>query len=291
MRPGGALVAVLLVAAAVAPARAQDCAGDVVRVEDGASLAFSEVLDQAAKAGTLILGERHGVEAHPQAAACLLALLPTPTTLVVEQIARDRQGVIATWRADHPETADGLGAALEWWRSGWPAWRVYRPLFAAAWRARVDVVAADKSADDDARLSVKLADLGARGERLVADWSEAMRVAQCGLPSPQEARKSGREQALRDIGFVETLGARDGPVLFYAGRSHARRDRSVPSLLAEAGRPALVVSLQETQADGQPVDRAKVLADARGRFDLVWFVGVSREGDACSRLRAKGLIP
>lgn len=285
-----ALLCGLLAAASASSALAQTCAGDVVRVEDGAPLAFSEVLDLAAKAGTTILGERHGVEAHPQAAACLLALLPISPTLVVEQIGRERQSVVEGWRADHPETVDGLGAKLEWWKTGWPAWRIYRPLLAAAWRARVEVAAADKSAADDARLSAKLSELGPRGEKLVADWAEAMRVAQCGLPSPQEALKAGREQALRDMSFVETLRDRSGPTLFFAGRSHARRDRSVPALLSDAGRPALVVALQETMAGGQSVERAKILSEARGRYDLIWFVGVSREGDACTRLREKGLI-
>lgn len=290
MRARVALLAGLIAANAATPARAQGCAGDVVRVADGAPLPFSEVLDLAAKAGTVVLGERHGVEAHPLAAACLLSLLPVAPVLVVEQIGRDRQSLVESWRAEHPETVDGLGARLEWWRTGWPAWRVYRPLFAAAWRARVDLVAADKSASDHARLSKALAELGRRGEKLVADWGEAMRVAQCGLPSPEEALKAGREQALRDMSFVETLGGRERPILFYAGRSHARRDRSVPSLLPDAGRSALVVALHETQAGGQPVDRAKAMSEARGRYDLVWFVGVSREGDACARLREKGLI-
>ena len=38
------------------------------------------------------------------------------------------------------------------------------------------------------------------------------------------------------------------------------------------------------------MDRAAVLAEAKGRYDYVWFTGVAEQGDACERLRSKGLI-
>jgi uncharacterized iron-regulated protein len=309
---------------AQAPApTAEACAGEIVDAAAGTPLTFDAMLARASAAKVTIVGERHGVEAHPKAAACLLGALarawpqadaPSAAVvgaLVLEQVERRRQAAIEAFRAEFPETVDGLGARLEWWRTGWPAWRIYQPLLAAAWRARVDVLAADVSSQDvssqdvssqdvssqdvssqdGAHLGERLAELGARGDQIVATWAEATKIAQCGLLSEEEARKAGRDQALRDLGFVELLERRDGPALFYAGRAHARRDRAVPALLEAAGRSTFVVALQETHAEGVAIDRARALADARGRFDAVWFVGASREGDACDRLRRKGLIP
>jgi hypothetical protein len=42
---------------------------------------------------------------------------------------------------------------------------------------------------------------------------------------------------------------------------------------------------------GVVTDRAKVLAEAKGRYDYIWFTGTADRPDACERLRSKGLIP
>ena len=33
------------------------------------------------------------------------------------------------------------------------------------------------------------------------------------------------------------------------------------------------------------------LAEAKGRFDVVWFTGIAEQPDACERLRSKGPLP
>ena len=93
----------------------------------------------------LAIGERHGVEEHPRAAGCLLASISKRAnyTLVLEHLDPAQQVVLDQYRLDHPEVVDGLGTALKWWTSGWPAWSIYKPLFETAWLGRAPILAGD----------------------------------------------------------------------------------------------------------------------------------------------------
>jgi len=253
------------------------------------------------------------VRAHPEAAACLLGAVMAARTastapaagssgivspeVVLEMLAADQQPVVDGYRAAHPEVADGLGAALKWWETGWPAWSVYLPLIEQAWRTRSILRAGDmaKAASplDERQLSQAF---GKQLPVVRASWAAAMKAAHCDLIDDAKASELATRQASRDVAMaaaVSTVVATQRPVLLYAGRAHVRSDRAVGLLLgARHGKNAPVtVALQETAEAGVPIDRAKVLAEARGRYDYVWLTGVAEQPGACDRLRARGLLP
>jgi uncharacterized iron-regulated protein len=311
-------------ASAAAPATATgmpstSCGGDLISVASGATVTLSAVVTEITKAGVVALGERHGVRAHPQAAACLLRTLaaaqaaaparstaPSPAkpsaapALVMEMLTADQQPVVDKFRQLHPEVMDGLGTELKWWETGWPAWPVYAPLIDTAWRTRAPVRGGDlgKAAKPMTAEAVTAA-LGAAAPATVASWSAAMKTAHCDLIDDAKSAELARKQVSRDVSMADAVAAsrKTGAVtLLYAGRAHVRKDRSVPLLLAGStgptgpSQPAVAVALQETTIAGKPIDRAAALADAKGRYDYVWFTGVAEQGDACERLRSKGLI-
>jgi len=288
--------ALVLCAAALFFSVASDaCEGRIVRVADGADVPFAEFRRKAAAARVVALGERHGVAAHPRAAACLLSELVqdgAPVSLAVEHIASDRQTIVEAVRAANPETPDRLGVALRWWETGWPAWKVYAPLFAAAWRHRLPVIAADRPPGRPLPPAAEVvAELGPGGRAVLASWTKSLRQARCGLGDAAELRRAAVAQAARDLHFATFVRAGGDRVLFFAGRAHVRLDRGLSERISIAPDKLLSVALQETATGDGPVDVRARLADANGRFDFVWLIGETRDQPVCARLRRLGLLP
>lgn len=279
------------------PACASDlvCDGEIANVATGGKAAVSEVVALAMTKGIVALGERHGVEAHPKAAACLLRHLGemAQTSLVVEHLRQDQQAALATFREKYPETASGLGPHLRWWESGWPSWKVYAPLFDMAWSQKIVVLGGDAArgepVPDEAGFQKRF---GSKGTEWARQWGSAMAEAQCGLASAEATQEQGRQQVVRDHAMAEAVTSVTTPVvLFYAGRAHVRKDRSAIGFLEAKNRQSLSISLQEVPRDASPAFREEILREARGRFDFVWFAGsASPNSSPCENLRQKGWI-
>lgn len=284
-----ALAAVMGIAAGTV--RAEECAGSLVRVADIAIVAPSRFVAGLDSKASVLLGERHGIAGHGEAAGCLVRLIgqDRPVTVVMEHLRQDQQGAVDSYRDTHPELAGGLGKHLKWWETGWPAWRNYAPLFDAVWSVRAGLFAGDVAkgapAPDASDLTRSL------GEKafVVKAWSDAMDEAHCGLADKAHLPRLGAQQVVRDQSMAAAMGkVGEGITVLYAGRSHVRKDRAVPLHL---GAGAVVsVSLQETADAKGPVDRVRALEDARGRYDYVWFVGSTNEPQTCDKLRRGGLI-
>ncbi|MCA0404962.1 MAG: ChaN family lipoprotein [Proteobacteria bacterium] len=264
-----------------------------MNVASGSEVPFAEISSQIRASASVLLGERHGVVAHPRSAACLLQSLAEesgPTvSLVMEHLRSDQQSAVDLYRESHPEVAGGLGPALKWWETGWPAWKIYQPLVEAAWQQRASLRAGDISKADSDRLRNSASRDASAYPALVASWGEAMAEAHCGLIEAGRKVELGALQVVRDMSMAKAVESAPGRiVMLYAGRAHIRKDRSVPQHLG--ARKAISVALWETRDGRGPVDRAKVISDSKGRYDFVWFVGETSERPVCDRLRQGGLI-
>ena len=269
--------------------------GMIYDVAARAERAPQDVVAQIRKqAHVLFVGERHGVEAHPKMAACLIAHLGDwPKALVVEHIRADQQGIVDAHRQAQPEKASGLGAALTWWQSGWPSWRIYEPLFSVAWLARLGLHGADlpsSATPVEADLRTRVATLAgaAAFDGMERSWSAAMRQAHCDLIDAARSKTLALTQINRDLAMAQTVAAAvktSGPgAIFFGGRAHARRDRSVPLLLGpELKERALSVALME---DAAPERRSAITDGLKGQYDYVWFVGTAPKADTCERIAA-----
>jgi uncharacterized iron-regulated protein len=285
------------------------CEGDIVRTggQFGSGLAtFADVMTALDKTGVGLLGERHGVRGHTAAFACLVRALaardlpparPRPPSIILEMIAADQQEQLMRYRTLHPEIHEGLGQELRWWESGWPNWSIYASIFEVAWSVRAPILAGDlpRTAKRLERSRIDATFKKNTGS-VLASWSQSMMAAHCDLIPRAKADELAETQASRDMAMAAAVNASAASgravSLLYAGRAHVRRDRSVPVVLdgMTPPRQSVVIALQETTVAGKPVDRAKLLAETKGQFDFVWFIGEAEAGDACERLRAKGLI-
>jgi uncharacterized iron-regulated protein len=252
----------------------------------------ADLLEAAAAADFVLIGERHGNRDHHRLQAEIVSALQRdarrPRALAFEMIAAERQLDLVEYLDAHPGDAAGLGAAVDWAASGWPDWRLYQPIAGAALANGAQIVAADLSEEQKRAVF----DRGAQGLRrsfvrrtgldrdfalaLMSDLEDEPRDVHCAKASPEDLGGMYQVQRARDAMLADRLAAASGGAggILIAGNGHVRNDRGVPWYLARLRPTArmLSIALMEVQDDQRrpPVDLP---------YDYVWFTARVDDGD------------
>jgi uncharacterized iron-regulated protein len=269
--------------------------GQIYRVADGRLVSEDDLLDAAAAAEFVLIGERADNRDHHRLQAEIVRALQSeargPRAVAFEMISADRQLAMVEYLDVHPGDAAGLGAAAGWTASG-PDWALYEPIARAALANGAQIVAADLSEEQKRAVF----DRGARGLRtsfvrrtgldrdlaiaLTSDLQDELRDVQC-AKEPLEVRSGMYQvQRARAAMLADRLVAASGKAggILIAGNDRVRTDRGVPWYLArlEPGTPTLSIALLEVQ-DGQRRPPADL------PYDYVWFTTRADDGaDPCA---------
>jgi uncharacterized iron-regulated protein len=271
-------------------------AGQIYRVADGRLVSETDLLDAAAAADFVLIGERHDNRDHHRLQARIVSALQRdarrPRAVAFEMINAGRQLDVVQYLDVHPGDAAGLGAAVDWAASGWPDWALYEPIARATLANGAEIVAADL--DEEQRRAVF--DQGAQALRtsfvrrtgLDRDFSSALtnelwgelNEAHCGQAPPEVLRGMYHVQRARDAMLADRLAAASGRAggILIAGNGHVRKDRGVPWYLGRLKPEArtLSIGLLEVQDDLRrpPADLP---------YDYVWFTPRVDDGqDPCA---------
>lgn len=231
-------------------------------------------------AEVVILGEVHDNAAHHMKQAEILSQI-APRAVVWEMITQEQAYRLTADVLRSPSETEDV---LDWASSGWPAFDLYAPVFAAA-----------ASAQQYGAL-VPRAEARAALEQGVASYF-GPRAADFGLDRPlPEEEQSAREadqmvnhcnampeemlpvlvefQRLRDAALAEAtdraLRETEGPVVVITGNGHARLDRGLAVYLKTARPGARVLSLG--QSEGGAIS---------GTFDLLLDSPAAERPDPC----------
>ncbi|AZV79528.1 hypothetical protein EBB79_17725 [Parasedimentitalea marina] len=239
-----------------------------------------DVVQQLAVADVVILGEIHDNPAHHQMQADIVAALD-PKAVVWEMITQSQaEGLAAFPLSD----TDQVSQYLDWSSSGWPAFELYAPVFAAAEGALQFGGLVPRS---DARVAMEKGAAGFFGTKAatfgldvpLTDADQQLREADqmanhCDALPKEMLPLMVDFQRLRDTvladAVVQALQVTGGPVVVITGNGHARKDRGVPVYLAQARPEILVLSLGQSEA-GQ----------VSGEFDLVVDADPIERPDPC----------
>jgi uncharacterized iron-regulated protein len=265
----------------------------------------TELVQRLATARLVLLGEQHDNPDHHALQAQVIDALVArgrKPALVFEMLDVSAQPTIDRVRAERPGDVDAIAAAVAWDESGWPSWVLYRPVFAAAVRAGLPIVAAGLGPEVSMQLARKGAaaldpELARRfglaqplAPELHAALRAEMRDAHCGLLPDAMLDAMVLVQRARDARLAERMHAAaavaDGAVLI-AGNGHVRTDRGVPAALARAfGVGATALALHEVRAGANAAsDYAAAWDSPRLPFDHVWFTPRISDADHCDELR------
>jgi uncharacterized iron-regulated protein len=276
--------------------------GRIWNVAAGELIDSAALVDHLRRGRFVLLGEKHDNPDHHRLQAWLLrALIAAGRRPAVgfEMFTVDDAPAIAQQLAAHPSDAGGLAEAVNWQRSGWPDWAMYRPIAEAALQAKLPIVATNLS-------PATVRSLGQRGAAaldetsaarldldrpLAADNQTAMAeeigAAHCGYASEKQINTMMLVQRARDVQMAESLaaaGQQDGAVLI-AGAGHVRRDYGIPVYLAsrEPGASVISVAFLEVSQDMlEPTAYATRFRRQTFPFDYVWFTPRVDDQDPCA---------
>lgn len=296
--PGGPWISAL--------GRDHPLAGRIWSPSQSLFVSAGHVRAQAAEADFVLLGEKHDNEDHHRIQAWVTGQIFAQgrrPVLAFEMITQDQTQALSDAIARRPRDAAGLGAALGWERSGWPAWRQYRPIAQAALDAGAPILPAGLARPTINAIGKEgVRALGERRVKLLAldkpmpkALTKALRreivEAHCGmLPAtmtgPMTTIMQARDAHMAGV-LIEgaSLAGRDGAVLI-AGKGHARLDYAVPFHLRRLapGRRILSIAMIEVAADetGPKSYAARFNAKALP-YDFVWFTPYPERDPPCER--------
>lgn len=309
------VVAIALVLLAASGARAVDPAAPGLgydhpltgRIWDVAQARFVSMDAFAAAVGParfVLLGERHDHRDHHAFQAWVLRRMIEAgrrPAVAFEMLDTSQAPALARHLAAAPRDAAGLGDAVGWSTSGWPAWRLYQPIASTALSAGLPIVAANVPASTVR--AVARGDLSAVDPALIqrhaldrpvpeqGTLEAELRAAHCGALPETLIPGMVTAQRVRDAEMAERLVAnqRDGAVLI-GGVGHVRIDHGVPQALRRLvpqARVASVAFLEVADDWTAPADYAARFDAPRLPFDFVWFTARADNVDRCARLRTR----
>jgi uncharacterized iron-regulated protein len=277
-------------------------AGEAMKTSDRAALAES-----ARKARFVLLGEKHDNPDHHRLQAEVIAMIAgagRKPVVAFEMIDPSLQARVDEQLASAPGDVDGLGKAIAWDQSGWPAWEIYRPVFAVALHSGLAVAAANLPRSEAMDLARGKAELPAAfiakyrldaplPEPLHKDLVAELHESHCGhMPESMIAPMVAIQRA-RDARMAESLSERatTGGAVLIAGNGHVREDRGVPwYLLQSSGQSAneiLIIAFVEVDdALAAPADYARRHGSGVP-FDYVWFTPRVNDIDHCKELEER----
>jgi uncharacterized iron-regulated protein len=285
--------------------RAHPLAGRIWDVGRARLLDPPALVASLAGARFVLLGEKHDNPDHHRLQAWVVAELVAAgrrPAVAFEMLGADTQAAIDRHLARAPDDAAGLADAVDWKRSGWPDWAMYRPIAEAAMRARLPIVAANLGrarlqalragglaaldAPDRAELALDQSLAPAAGAALASE----IRDAHCGHASAGSIERMIDIQRARDATMAGALLASEAPdgAVLIAGTGHVRTDRGVPLYLG-ARRPGTRVASLAFLEVRDEITTVAAYAGALGGsalpFDYVWFTARVDDEDPCQRFR------
>jgi uncharacterized iron-regulated protein len=287
--------------------RSHPLTGRIWDVASGGFIDRQGLFTRLARADFILLGERHdNLDHHRLQAEVLRGLIALGRRPAVgfEMFGLDDAGAIANHLAVAPNDAAGLGAAVNWSKSGWPDWTMYQPIAETALQANLAIVATNlpsasakkMSRDGLAALEPSMRrELGLNrplSDATFATMAADIRTSHCGYGSDESLKAMVAVQRARDAQMAQSLIAAGEPngAILVAGAGHVRNDYGIPIYLAANAPGKQVVSIAFVEVDDQktePRDHTQPALKGRLPFDYVWFTPRVDDEDPCEKFRSQ----
>jgi uncharacterized iron-regulated protein len=247
----------------------------------------------------ILLGEVHDNPDHHRLQAWIVAALASMgrrPSVAFEMLSTDQEAALKAYLRERPNDATGLGDAVDWERTGWLGWQMYKPIAQSALDGGMPILPANLSRATIAAIAEQgLQVLGTSqvsalrlDEPLPSESLDHMRrdlaASHCQMLPRTMIDDMASILFARDA-FMAAAMARgatvtdwDGAVLI-AGSGHVRTDRGVPWHLARLapGRSIASVGLIEVADDDHTMDIGRDTLP----FDYVWFTPRAKGQDPC----------
>lgn len=277
--------------------------GRIWSVADKSFVTPKEVSRAAVAASFVLLGEIHDNPDHHALQAFVLSAVTASgrkPAAVLEMLPGDRQARVDDYLAEKEPTPDGFGAAVGWAELGWPDYRIYQPVIAAAMEADLPIIAGDVPKKQRVEVSrdgfsslgeealAKMALDQPLGEAADARLLQTLFEGHCEMMPREALVPMANVQRLRDAGLANAMLAAagegaDGAVLI-AGAGHVRADLAVPRYLRWRAPSAGLVTIAFIEVAAGETDPAAYAVPEDGTaapYDFLWFTPRGARKDPC----------
>ena len=277
--------------------------GTIYAVKDGTQISPDELIERLAKSLHVLLGEIHDNADHHRLQAFVISELvkrQRKPSIVMEQIRADQAGILKLFMSGKFKTAERMGSAIGWEKSGWPKWSTYQPIAQAALGNGLMIFAGDSSRDTNRKVGKKgfevlgkeeVAKLGLDlplGRAIDEALLEELVGSHCNMMPAKMMGPMALVQRYRDAHLARAMrraGGADGSVLI-AGNGHVRTDRAVPWYLRGEQIDSATLMIVEVSKDALtaieliPLDTA-----GKPTADYIWVTPGKVREDPCEKLR------
>ncbi len=277
--------------------------GKIYSVKDGANITPGELIDRLSSERHILLGEIHDNKDHHLLQAWIieqLAALNRTPAIVMEQIRADQSGVLKLFMSGKFKTAQRMGPAIGWEKSGWPKWENYQPIARAAITNNLPIFAGDTTRAMNRKVGKQGFKILPKGEvnelgldlplgkdldnalaiELVSSHCDIMPASMMGpMALVQRYRDAHLARALRQANKV------DGSILI-AGNGHVRTDRAVPWYLRGEQIKSVAVMIVETSSEAKTaLDLIPLDPSGKATADYIWVTPGAKREDPCIKLK------
>lgn len=267
----------------------------------GAAVKPAELQAAVVQATYVLLGETHpNPDHHHLQTELLQAIVATGRrpAVVFEMVPHSMQAKLDAFLKSGPADAATLGGVLRWSERGWPAWDMYRPIFAAAHAAKLNILAGGiergrlkkiSREETFARLANELNLNNALTDKAVGSLERNIKTAHCDLLPAAALKPVVRIQRARDMYMTKAMlsAERGQGAVLIAGSGHARRDWGAGKILLQNAPDAKVVAIRfvEVVPEKRSVAEYSDKEDGlQAPFDYLYFTPRSDLTDHCAKL-------
>ncbi len=283
------------------------------------SSAAPALVDQVAAADIILIGELHDSALHHKVQGCIVKLAseakPSPA-LVWEHLTNEQQPTLDRFMASGKRDADAFAKAVDWDKSGWPAFELFKPIVEVGLQKSLAMyggnvrgpvlmkAARTRGRDVPDKLKPLMSGEGAGlGNDATVSLRDELVASHCGLLPATAIDSMIYAQQFRDAHLAKVTAdafKKHGKAIVVAGNGHVRGDRGIPYHLKRFAPEARVLTIvqHESETPGTfPKDAPRQdYGDLRGRLlsdILIATLPTERESgcDAMRRMMKKRSAP
>ncbi len=259
----------------------------------------------------ILLGETHdNIEHHQRQAQFIAYLAPNKPAIAYEMLNQNQQAVIDQFELkeykhnqNSEEITDLFASTIQWEKSGWPEWSLYRPVFYRTIEAQLAMIATNmplkkvRSVIKKGRSSLDqhyqdLLNKYQYDDALQAELEQEVQSAHCDMLPKSMLAPMLLGQQVRDLSMTQAIQkSASKQVIVIAGSGHTRIDYGIPFYLAQENPTLSIASIAFVEVSDdelKPSDYISAWSQTAKQlpFDYVWFTPRAEREDPCEKMKA-----
>lgn len=272
-------------------------------------ISTKELDKQLSHYDAILLGETHDNPQHHMLQARIIDVLvqqKQKPDIAIEMLNQNQQEAITTFQSQKNPITDEFAKVVNWKKTGWPEWSLYRPVFKSAIENNLNIIAANLNSKQIRQVIKQGAKvLSPEYQKLLAKYQydkqqkteleKEILSAHCDMLPEKMLSPMLLGQQTRDIAMTlaiqKPLNLSNNKVVLIAGSGHTRTDYGIPYYLKSERLNTKIISIAFFEVSEDKHKARDYAEDWNTKtkklpFDYIWFTPRAEREDQCEKMRA-----